>query len=63
MVGAVRATLTADDATLSQAEFDEIAKIGRANPIRYNTPILYSPKWDINVFDTPEEKGAKYQLN
>ncbi|KAF5371310.1 hypothetical protein D9758_004209 [Tetrapyrgos nigripes] len=25
---------------------------------RYNTPILYNPRWDINVFDEPEEKVA-----
>ena len=24
----------------------------------FNIPRTYKPKWDVNVFDEPEEKGA-----
>lgn len=24
----------------------------------FNIPITYKPKWNVNVFDEPEEKGA-----
>ncbi len=48
----------ADDIKLTDAEFEEIAEIGRKNPVRYNIPYCYSPMWDIDVFDTPEEAKA-----
>ncbi|KAI6779873.1 Glycerol dehydrogenase-like protein [Emericellopsis cladophorae] len=36
----------------------EIAKIGE-QPQRYNVPMTYQPKWDINIWNDEKEKGAK----
>lgn len=51
-----------EDYEISQEDFDEIDAIGRANQVRGNIPIVYSPKWDIDVFGTPEEKGASRKV-
>lgn len=29
---------------------------------RFNIPFTYQPKWDINIFDEPEEKEANYKV-
>lgn len=41
-----------DDLELSAKEFEAISKVGRENPVRYNIPYLYKPRWDIDVFGT-----------
>jgi L-glyceraldehyde reductase len=51
-----------DDIEITDEEFEEIAEVGRKNPIRYNVPFLYTPKWDIDVFDTPEEEKASRKV-
>ena len=48
--------------SLTDDEVAEINKIGEEKPARFNTPISYDPKWNINVFDTQEEKDAKHQV-
>nr|ADF57216.1 xylose reductase [Rhodotorula mucilaginosa] len=48
--------------SLTDDEVAEINKIGEEKPARFNLPIDYTPKWNINVFDTPQEKDAKYQV-
>lgn len=45
-----------DDFELSQADFDEINEVGKKNQVRTNIGALYSPKWPLNIFDTPEEQ-------
>lgn len=47
---------------MSDEDFEEIAALGREDPVRYNTPILYEPKWDIDVFGTDEEKKASRKV-
>lgn len=51
-----------EDCILSDEEFQEISALGRKDPVRYNTPFLYEPKWNINVFDSPEEKEAAVKV-
>lgn len=48
--------------SLTDDEVAEINKIGEEKPARFNVPKSYTPQWNINVFDTPEEKDAKYQV-
>lgn len=43
---------------LSQADYEKIYSIGTNNYTRFNIPRTYKPKWDVNIFDEPEEKGA-----
>ncbi|KII94321.1 hypothetical protein PLICRDRAFT_101939 [Plicaturopsis crispa FD-325 SS-3] len=50
------------DYILTDEEFEAISKIGRENPIRYNIPNLYAPRWDIDVFGTDEEKSASRKV-
>lgn len=32
--------------------------IGEKEPMRFNVPLTYSPKWDINIWDDEKEKAA-----
>ncbi|KAG7091286.1 hypothetical protein E1B28_010334 [Marasmius oreades] len=43
---------------LSQEDFEVISAIGKNNHTRFNIPFGYTPKWDVNIFDEPEEKPA-----
>ncbi|KAF8058699.1 NADP-dependent oxidoreductase domain-containing protein [Lyophyllum atratum] len=45
---------------LSQEDYEKITAIGRDNHTRFNIPITYKPKWDVNIFDEPIEKPASY---
>lgn len=45
---------------LSQEDYDRITAIGRDHHVRYNIPLTYKPKWDVNIFDEEIEKGAAY---
>ncbi|KAH8083485.1 NADP-dependent oxidoreductase domain-containing protein [Filobasidium floriforme] len=47
---------------LSKEDVETITALGRKNAVRYNVPYLYSPQWDIDVFDTPEEKDASVKV-
>jgi L-glyceraldehyde reductase len=51
-----------NDIEITSEEFEEIAEVGRKNPVRYNIPYLYAPRWDIDVFDTPEEEKASRKV-
>jgi L-glyceraldehyde reductase len=49
---------------LSKEDYDEISRIvGKEGRKRFNIPYNYQPKWDINVFNEEEEKGAKHKVN
>ncbi|KAG1716224.1 hypothetical protein ID866_964 [Astraeus odoratus] len=48
---------------LSKEDYNEITSIGLHNRKRFNVPVTYKPKWDINVFDEPEERVAAYAVN
>jgi L-glyceraldehyde reductase len=43
---------------LSKEDYDKVTAIARGNIRRYNTPVTYKPKWNINVFDEDVEKSA-----
>ena len=53
---------TAEEIELSKEDVETISELGRNNAVRYNVPYLYSPQWDIDVFDTPEEKNASVKV-
>ncbi|WVW82820.1 hypothetical protein I302_104832 [Kwoniella bestiolae CBS 10118] len=46
-----------EDFELSDADFEEINKIGLANQVRSNIPYEYGTSWPVDIFSTPEEKG------
>jgi L-glyceraldehyde reductase len=43
---------------LSEEDYQKVSSIGVNNHTRFNIPYGYKPKWDINLFGEPEEKGA-----
>ncbi|KAK8869592.1 hypothetical protein IAR55_000159 [Kwoniella newhampshirensis] len=47
------------DFELSEEDFEEINKVGKANPARANIPAEYNPPWPVNIFD--EESEQKYK--
>jgi hypothetical protein len=51
---------------LSQEDIDAITAIGDESKggkqSRWNVPIGYKPKWDIDVFGSDAEKGAKNKI-
>ncbi|KAF5387284.1 hypothetical protein D9757_006866 [Collybiopsis confluens] len=49
--------------TLTKEEYDEVTAVGKDNRTRFNIPFGYTPKWDINIFNEPEEKAAGHQVN
>ncbi|KAK7044132.1 hypothetical protein VNI00_007849 [Paramarasmius palmivorus] len=45
--------------TLPEDALKKISNLPRTQGrMRYNIPFVYNPRWDINVFDEPEEQGA-----
>lgn len=48
--------------TLSQEDYEKLSAIGHNNHLRFNTPITYDKKWDINIFGEEAEKVATYQV-
>ena len=48
---------------LSDEDYKKICEIGKKEPIRFNVPIGYKPKWNINLFDEESEKGADFTVN
>ncbi|PPQ88054.1 hypothetical protein CVT26_000408, partial [Gymnopilus dilepis] len=50
---------------LSEEDYERVSAIGRGEGrTRFNIPLTTNtPVWDINTFDEPEEKGAKYRVN
>ncbi|KDQ56293.1 hypothetical protein JAAARDRAFT_132718 [Jaapia argillacea MUCL 33604] len=43
---------------LSKEDYETISALGHNNYTRFNIPYNYNPRWDINIFGEPEEKGA-----
>jgi len=48
---------------LTKEEYDAVTAVGKDNHLRFNIPFNYTPKWDINIFDEPEEKAASNKVN
>lgn len=46
---------------LDEEAIKELAKLGE-KPQRFNIPITYSPKWNINIYGDEKEKDAKYEV-
>ncbi|KAF9075499.1 NADP-dependent oxidoreductase domain-containing protein [Rhodocollybia butyracea] len=49
--------------TLTKEEYEAISAVGKNNYTRFNIPYGYKPRWDINIFDEPEEKNATNPVN
>ncbi|KAI6168647.1 NADP-dependent oxidoreductase domain-containing protein [Pisolithus thermaeus] len=47
---------------LSKEYYEKITSIGVKDHKRFNIPITYNPKWDINVFDEPIERTATHKV-
>ncbi|KIM30669.1 hypothetical protein M408DRAFT_15567 [Serendipita vermifera MAFF 305830] len=43
---------------LSQEDIEALNALGHNNHTRFNIPHHYTPRWDINIFDEPEEQTA-----
>ncbi|WRT67382.1 uncharacterized protein IL334_004353 [Kwoniella shivajii] len=46
-----------EDFELSDADFEEINKVGLDNQVRSNIPYIYDLSWPCDIFGTPEEQG------
>ncbi|KAH9813157.1 NADP-dependent oxidoreductase domain-containing protein [Melampsora americana] len=47
---------------LSDEDYETLNKLGEKKVIRFNVPMTYTPKWDINVFNSEVEKSATHQI-
>ncbi|PCH35658.1 aldehyde reductase 1 [Wolfiporia cocos MD-104 SS10] len=43
---------------LSAEDYEALSAIGKRDPTRFNTPYLYTPQWDINIFNESQEVSA-----
>ncbi|CAL1711660.1 unnamed protein product [Somion occarium] len=48
--------------TLSKEDYEKIFAIGKNRHTRFNIPVTYDPKWDINVFNEPIERTATHKV-
>jgi L-glyceraldehyde reductase len=46
----------------SKEDYEAITAFGRKNHTRFNIPQTYQLRWDVNVFNEPEEKNSEYQV-
>lgn len=44
---------------ITDEDVKAINEIGEKDPQRYNVPLTYSPKWDINIWNDEKEKTGK----
>lgn len=49
-------------AELSEEDYKRVSSIGVGNVRRYNIPVTFKPKWNINVFNEEIEKSATAQV-
>lgn len=47
---------------ISDEDVKAINEIGEKDPMRFNVPLTYSPKWDINIWDDEKEKAASNKV-
>ncbi|KAJ6593199.1 NADP-dependent oxidoreductase domain-containing protein [Mycena capillaripes] len=47
---------------LSEEDYKKISALGHGKHVRYNIPYRYTPKWDISLFDEPQEAKAAYKV-
>ncbi|KAF9237882.1 NADP-dependent oxidoreductase domain-containing protein [Melanogaster broomeanus] len=47
---------------LSKEDYEKVSSIGVGNVRRYNIPVTYKPKCNINIFDEEVEKSASTQV-
>ncbi|PLW11402.1 hypothetical protein PCANC_21713 [Puccinia coronata f. sp. avenae] len=45
---------------LSDEDFKKITELGKKKTVRYNVPVTYEPKWNVNVFNTEAEKSCAH---
>lgn len=43
---------------IDDEDIKAINSIGEKEPMRFNVPLTYSPKWDINIWEDEKEKAA-----
>ncbi|KNZ58919.1 uncharacterized protein VP01_1833g3 [Puccinia sorghi] len=46
--------------TLSDEDVKKISEMGKKKVARYNVPVTYTPKWNVNVFNTEAEKSCAH---
>jgi L-glyceraldehyde reductase len=51
-----------DKVSLTAEDHVRVSNIAMGKEERYNVPYTFKPKWDIDIFDTPEEKNATHQV-
>lgn len=47
---------------ISDEDVKAINEIGEKEPMRFNVPLTYSPKWDINIWNDEKEKAASTKV-
>lgn len=48
--------------TLSDEDYQKVTEIGKDRHVRFNVGFLYTPQWDINVFNEEAEKQATHSI-
>ena len=48
--------------TLSDEDYQKVTDIGKDRHVRFNVGYLYTPQWDINVFNEEAEKQATHSI-
>ena len=48
--------------TLSDEDYQKVTDIGKDRHVRFNVGFLYTPQWDINVFNEEAEKQATHSI-
>lgn len=47
---------------LSDEHYNKITELGKNKTVRYNVPVTYEPKWNVNVFNTEAEKSCAHGI-
>jgi len=47
---------------ISDEDAQKISELGKKKVARYNVPVTYEPKWNVNVFNTEAEKSCAHGI-
>ncbi|KAG8727108.1 hypothetical protein FRC11_013899 [Ceratobasidium sp. 423] len=50
-----------EDFELPDDAYNQLVELGRKQPLRYNIPFNFNPRWSVNIWDTEDEKAATHR--
>ncbi|CAE6437507.1 unnamed protein product [Rhizoctonia solani] len=50
-----------EDFELPDDAYNQLVELGRKQPLRYNIPVNFSPRWSVNIWDSEAEKSATHR--